>query len=62
MHKFYNEKLKFRLNLRLSILRSSTSVLSMYLLILHLRLGTNKSLSGLLNFWKYHTASKVSGS
>ena len=62
MHKFYNEKLKFRLNLRLSILRSSTSVLSMYLLILHLRLGTNQSLSGLLNFWKYHMASKVSGS
>ena len=62
MHKFYNEKLKFRLNLRLSMLRSSTLVFSIYLLILHLLLGTNQSLSGLLNVWKDHMASKVSGS
>ena len=43
------------------MLRGRTSVLSIYLLTLHLYLGPNQSLSGLLNVWKDHLASQVSG-
>ena len=47
MRKTYNKKLKkFRLNTRLRLLRSSTLVLSLQLLTLHLYLGPNQSLSG----------------
>ena len=61
MHKIYKKNLKkFRLNPRLSLL-STTLVVSIQLLTLDLYLGRNQLLGGLLNVWKYHLASKVSG-
>ena len=62
MHKIYNKELKlFRLNPTLSLLRSTILVLSIQPITFSLYFGLNQSLGELLNVWKDHLASEVSG-
>ena len=62
MHKIHYKKTKtIQIESKIKI-RSTTLVLSVELLTLHLYLGSNQSLGGLWNIWKDYLTSKVSGS